>query len=257
MEHPPRCNVRECRREVGQQALVTTCSHIFCVECAARHGLSGPVSDRQRKCPACRTGLQGPDDAVLANLNLNEDYKSSVLSGLSPTVIMECTGRALSFWAYQTSQEECRQTVKKMTAQLKTMERRHQSAISEVIEEKETLQERFQAQILDYSDLRRKYEELGKLYKDKCRRLNQVQDLYDKVKQRVEMGQVEAAASDAVDFQLLGPGPNTTQGLCEHQQEPTYLDPQRHAGPIRVYGQYGSVASREEEPWSRPGPTPG
>ncbi|KAF4424138.1 hypothetical protein CGCF413_v008733 [Colletotrichum fructicola] len=70
------------------------------------------------------------------------------------------------------------------------------------------------------------------------------------------MGQVEAAASDAVDFQLLGPGPNTTQGLCEHQQEPTYLDPQRHAGPIRVYGQYGSVASREEEPWSRPGPTP-
>ncbi|KAK1850532.1 E3 ubiquitin-protein ligase CCNB1IP1 [Colletotrichum chrysophilum] len=238
MEHPLRCNVRECRREVGQQALVTTCSHIFCVECAARHGLSGPVSDRQRKCPACRTGLQGPDDAVLANLNLNEDYKTSVLSGLSPTVIMECTGRALSFWAYQTSQEDVfqRQTVKKMTAQLKTMERKHQSAISEVIEEKETLQERFQAQILDYSDLRRKYEELGKLYKDKCRRLNQVQDLYDKVKQRVEMGQVEAAASDAVDFQLLGPGPNTTQGLCEHQQEPTYLDPQRHAGPIRVYG---------------------
>ncbi|KAE9567162.1 hypothetical protein CGCF415_v012776 [Colletotrichum fructicola] len=87
---------------------------------------------------------------------------------------MECTGRALSFWAYQTSQEDVfqRQTVKKMTAQLKTMERRHQSAISEVIEEKETLQERFQAQILDYSDLRRKYEELGKLYKDKCRRLN-------------------------------------------------------------------------------------
>ncbi|KAF5520036.1 E3 ubiquitin-protein ligase CCNB1IP1 [Colletotrichum aenigma] len=172
---------------------------------------------------------------------------------------MECTGRALSFWAYQTSQEDVfqRQTVKKMTAQLKTMERRHQSTISEVIEEKETLQERFQAQILDYSDLRRKYEELGKLYKDKCRRLNQVQDLYDKVKQRVEMGQVEAAASDAVDFQPLGPGPNTTQGLCEHQQEPTYLDPQRHAGPIRVYGQCGSVASREEEPWSRPGPTPG
>ncbi|KAF4828074.1 hypothetical protein CGCSCA4_v014857 [Colletotrichum siamense] len=69
------------------------------------------------------------------------------------------------------------------------------------------------------------------------------------------MGQVEAAASDAVDFQLLGPDPNTTQGLCEHQQEPTYLDPQRHAGPIRVYGRYGSIASREEEPWSRPGPT--
>jgi E3 ubiquitin-protein ligase CCNP1IP1 len=28
-----------------------------------------------------------------------------VLSGLSPNIIMECSGRALSFWAYQTTQE--------------------------------------------------------------------------------------------------------------------------------------------------------
>jgi hypothetical protein len=45
------------------------------------------------------------DDAVIANLNPTEDYKTSVLSGLSPNIIMECTGRALSFFAYQTSQE--------------------------------------------------------------------------------------------------------------------------------------------------------
>jgi E3 ubiquitin-protein ligase CCNP1IP1 len=56
-------------------------------------------------CPACNAVLSNPDDAVLANLNPTEDYKTSVLSGLSPTVIMECAGRALSFWAYQATQE--------------------------------------------------------------------------------------------------------------------------------------------------------
>ena len=49
--------------------------------------------------------LPNPDDVVVTNLNPTEDYKTSVLSGLSPNVIMECAGRALSFWAYQTTQE--------------------------------------------------------------------------------------------------------------------------------------------------------
>jgi E3 ubiquitin-protein ligase CCNP1IP1 len=46
-----------------------------------------------------------PDDAVVAQLNPSEDYKTSVLSGLTPTVIMECAGRALGFYSYQASQE--------------------------------------------------------------------------------------------------------------------------------------------------------
>lgn len=49
--------------------------------------------------------LTNPDDVVVANLNPTEDYKTSVLSGLSPNIIMECAGRALSFWTYQTTQE--------------------------------------------------------------------------------------------------------------------------------------------------------
>ena len=49
--------------------------------------------------------LINPDDVVVATLNPTEDYKTSVLSGLNPNVIMECAGRALNFWAYQTMQE--------------------------------------------------------------------------------------------------------------------------------------------------------
>lgn len=46
---------------------------------------------------------------MIANLNPSEDYKTSVLSGLSPNIVMECAGRALCFWAYQTSQHICYQ----------------------------------------------------------------------------------------------------------------------------------------------------
>lgn len=58
-----------------------------------------------RQCPACETMLPNPDDAVSTILNPTEDYKSSVLSGLDPSTIVDCAGRALSFWVYQTTQE--------------------------------------------------------------------------------------------------------------------------------------------------------
>lgn len=77
-------------------------SHIFCTDCANRLGLAGQT---RNACPACGTHLTKPDDAVIAELNPSEDYKTSVLSGLSPNTIVECASRALSFWAYQTTQE--------------------------------------------------------------------------------------------------------------------------------------------------------
>lgn len=135
MEHTLRCNVLKCRRELGDRALVTTCrylmttdihrllpfiskrcslliscfvfSHIFCTECASQYGLTNASGrhEHRNSCPACSSNLTNPDDAVISNLNPSDDYKTSVLSGLSPNVIIECASRALSFWAYQTTQE--------------------------------------------------------------------------------------------------------------------------------------------------------
>ena len=84
---------------------LTLASHIFCLDCASQSGLTSQTPEHHRVCPACRGQLSRPDDAVISNLNPTEDYKISVLSGLSPNVIMECAGRALSFWAYQMTQE--------------------------------------------------------------------------------------------------------------------------------------------------------
>ena len=44
---------------------------------------------------------------MFTTLNPSEDFKTSVLSGFSPNVVMECAGRALSFWAHQMSQDVC------------------------------------------------------------------------------------------------------------------------------------------------------
>jgi len=104
MDYSLRCNSLKCRAQFKDRAVVTTCSHIFCVPCSESLGLANADSNT-RVCPACETQLTNPDDAVVTTLNPSEDYKTSVLSGLSPTVIMECAGRALSFYSYQAAQE--------------------------------------------------------------------------------------------------------------------------------------------------------
>ena len=49
--------------------------------------------------------LPNPDDVVSTSLNPTDDYKTSVLSGLAPSIVVECAGRALAFWCYQSTQE--------------------------------------------------------------------------------------------------------------------------------------------------------
>ncbi|KAI7462256.1 hypothetical protein KC351_g16435 [Hortaea werneckii] len=103
MDFSLRCNSLKCRTALSDRAVVTTCSHIFCEPCSETLGLANP--NGARVCPACETHLANPDDAVVTQLNPTEDYKTSVLSGLSPSIIMECAGRGLAFYSYQTTQE--------------------------------------------------------------------------------------------------------------------------------------------------------
>ncbi|KAG0737717.1 hypothetical protein G6F23_010172 [Rhizopus arrhizus] len=49
----------------------------------------------------------GNGDIVLSQLNPTERYKSSVLAGLKPEVILDISGRAIAFYEYQLSQELC------------------------------------------------------------------------------------------------------------------------------------------------------
>jgi E3 ubiquitin-protein ligase CCNP1IP1 len=122
MDFTLRCNSLKCRKQLTESAVVTTCrwnssnvrsvhttanhssSHVFCDQCTDALGLNAAAGNN-RICPACQTSLDKPDDAAITLLQPTEDYKTSVLSGLNPSTIMECAARGLAFWSYQSTQE--------------------------------------------------------------------------------------------------------------------------------------------------------
>ncbi len=73
------------------------CSHAICLRCANNNGFAAQAP---YTCPVCRQPLSAPDVCEQL-LHPSDEWKSVALSGLSPTVVMECAGRALSFWSYQ------------------------------------------------------------------------------------------------------------------------------------------------------------
>jgi E3 ubiquitin-protein ligase CCNP1IP1 len=58
----------------------------------------------------------------------------------------------------------------------------------------------------DQENLKRKNEELIQAFREKSRKQLQTQELYDKLKQRAMLNQVQNAASDAVDHSIQASG---------------------------------------------------
>ncbi|KAF2813430.1 uncharacterized protein BDZ99DRAFT_382046 [Mytilinidion resinicola] len=145
MDYTLRCNSLKCRTQLNDRAVVTTCSHVFCIRCSDSLGLSSSAGIA-RTCPACSTQLSNPDDAVVAQLNPTEDYKTSILSGLSPNIIMECASRGLAFYSYQTSQEIVYQEylAKTLTENYGNLSQQMDKLILEANSEIKTLQEKLQ-----------------------------------------------------------------------------------------------------------------
>ncbi|KAL1972952.1 hypothetical protein VTN31DRAFT_6494 [Thermomyces dupontii] len=193
-----RCNSLKCRASLKEKAVVTTCSHIFCLSCADRLGLSktkGPM----RQCPACETMLPNPDDAVSTVLNPTEDYKSSVLSGLDPSTIVDCAGRALSFWVYQTTQEICYQEYlsKSLTEKYKVLDGEMERIVHNAQAEIEELRNKLSEMQLNQEQLQKKNDELIVMYQEKCRKHTQMTNLYNLLKSRAMKSQIKTAASDS------------------------------------------------------------
>ncbi|KAK0743739.1 hypothetical protein B0T18DRAFT_329025, partial [Schizothecium vesticola] len=72
-------------------------SHALRLNCASRHGFagSGPYT-----YPVCRQPLIG-GEIYKQVLQPSDEWISVALCGLNPIFIMECAGRAVSFWSYQ------------------------------------------------------------------------------------------------------------------------------------------------------------
>ncbi|KAI0721929.1 hypothetical protein C8T65DRAFT_565500 [Cerioporus squamosus] len=121
-----RCNRLTCRKTLTDKAVVVR-SHIFCVDCA------NELFNASRLCPACETSLTEPDDVVVSSLHPSNDYKTSVLSGLNPTTVLEVCSRALSFWQYQMHQEYSFQQAlyRNVTEKTAQLEKRLENVIRE------------------------------------------------------------------------------------------------------------------------------
>ncbi len=207
-------------------------SHIFCLDCTNRFCLSGQDLQNRVPCPACDTQLSSPDDAVISNLKPSEAYKTSILSGLSPSIIMECAGRALSFWAYQTTQNIYYQQYlyKTLTEKYSALNGRLEQTVNEANAQIETLQRKISTLTTENDNSRKKNEELSKAYKEKNRQLLQTQELHDKLRHTVEMGHIQRAATDAIDSRF------------QQQQSSRHFAPPQPAPYSNANPRPGSVA---------------
>ncbi|WEW56854.1 hypothetical protein PRK78_002309 [Emydomyces testavorans] len=233
-----RCNTLQCRASLTERAIVTTCSHIFCLKCAENLGLARSTGT-DRRCPACQTSLLNPDDVVSTVLNPTEDYKTSVLSGLDPNTIMECAGRALAFWTYQTAQEIFYQEYlgKNLTDKYTALNKQMDKVIHDANSEMSTLHQRIEGMLtetvsiyplegavpltiidlkISQEQLQKKNQELVELYRDKNKKHAQITNLYNLLKARTMRSQLQTAVSDTVahHLQSLGaPGTCTSSGF--------------------------------------------
>lgn len=66
---------------------------------------------------------------------------------------------------------------------------------------------------IDQDNLRRKNDELAQAYGQKSRLHNQTQELYDKLKRKAMLGQVQTAALDAVDYAIQPSAISTHYGV--------------------------------------------
>jgi E3 ubiquitin-protein ligase CCNP1IP1 len=86
--------------------------------------------------------------------------------------------------------------------------------------------------LVDQDNLRRKNEELAQAFRDKSRKHSQTQELYDKLKRRVMLGQVQNAASDAVNHTINASTVSNnfidpTTGFDQRpRQSPPFIEPQ-------------------------------
>ncbi|KAF2120971.1 hypothetical protein BDV96DRAFT_641610 [Lophiotrema nucula] len=202
-------------------------SHVFCTQCADATGLSrAPNANRQ--CPACGTRLVNPDDVVVACLNPSEDYKTSVLSGLSPTIIMECASRGLQFYSYQASQEIVYQEhlAKSLTEKYSNLSQQMDQLIHDANAHIKALQDKVQSKIVlhvpnqlrviragnnltpwpamhaEQATLEQKNHDLGDAFREKSRTQQQLQKLYQSLKAQVMSSHVANAAGEEADFAL-------------------------------------------------------
>ncbi|GAA5997317.1 uncharacterized protein JCM10292_000175 [Rhodotorula paludigena] len=198
-------------------AVVTTCSHIFCVDCA------NALFSTPQICPACETSLPDLDDVMQMTLNPHDSYKTSILSGLSPTIILDIASRALNFYTYQVQQEaafqalitkNAQERIAVLEAQCNTMMREATAEINRV--EKDLELER------------RRVHELQETHKANAKAYTKLKTQYDKSKQRALLNPSDPSTFPNPAFGASGAIPAQTPNATRQAFVPGQHHIQQH-----------------------------
>ncbi|GAA5856262.1 hypothetical protein JCM8547_000842 [Rhodosporidiobolus lusitaniae] len=172
-----RCNNLRCRKSL---ALEVSRSHIFCVDCA------NALFSTPQVCPACETSLTDMDDIMQTALNPHDSYKTSILSGLPPTIVLDIASRALNFYTYQVQQEAAFQALITKNAQerISILEAQLNTVTREANAEIALLKDRVGSAEKDLDLERRRVRELQETHKANAKAYSKLKAQYDKTKQR-------------------------------------------------------------------------
>ncbi|XP_078325974.1 E3 ubiquitin-protein ligase CCNB1IP1-like isoform X2 [Crassostrea virginica] len=132
------------------------------------------------------TDLSDKLDIIRIEVSPSEKYKSMVLAGKRPEIIMEICSRAMSFWSYQIHQERVYQEyigskAKERAAQL---EQYYEQVISRTSAELNSLKSQLTATKKDLENFKKKYHDASEKVADKYRQYQKLQSMYDALKRK-------------------------------------------------------------------------
>ncbi|XP_065343262.1 E3 ubiquitin-protein ligase CCNB1IP1-like [Cloeon dipterum] len=159
------CNFKSCLKLLKKSAWVTSCSHIFCDEDGMRELMS---ANSNCKCPVCGAALSHSSDIVKVELNPTEHFKSMVLTGLSPEIVMDIMNRSFSFWTYQTSLTRKHQegVIKSYKDKLSKLESSYESLVAKIRQEVHVLRKKVE-------EMEKERQELLSRLDDSARKLSE------------------------------------------------------------------------------------
>ncbi|XP_042868362.1 uncharacterized protein LOC122250799 [Penaeus japonicus] len=175
------CNFRRCRRPLDSVAWVTFCSHIFCPEDGKNLRQTPPG-----ECPACGTKLTLQSDVLRVELDPTEQFKSMILAGLQPEVIMEVCQRGLAFWTYQVNQERTYQqhVVKRLRERMQEMQSYYEQVVRGRDDQLTAVRRQLEGARRDHEKCKEQREAVSERLAEKTRQYQRLQTLYDSLRKR-------------------------------------------------------------------------
>ncbi|CAO3647874.1 unnamed protein product [Cunninghamella echinulata] len=205
------CNILNCRKPIyyEQKACVTTCSHIFCIECANVKFGEALI------CPACQTSLTQKTDIMILHLNPSEEYKSFILAGLKPEHILDICNRGLSFYNYQVSQELCyRQVIQKtLKSKIISLDNQLQDNLREYNRLLKMGNDKLEDLAREFEMEKRRNYDLQENLKQKSIQFTKLQQMYEKLKQKSIGSTIERSIHQNISQQQLNI--NTTSNITQ------------------------------------------